>query len=155
MKRLLQATAVATIALTGPAFAEVSTDTLKIYAAMAKLEANMAEAAGAVMLAAAARGDAEIIEEAREDYASDLAQIDAYIALLQSTDLNKAQSAAVTALVEQWGPIAAEGTTILEHDDGVITEAAFAWWQSLDGLDDVVDDQLEAILEAADAEILE
>lgn len=155
MTRTFTAGALAALMLASPLQAEVGTDTLQIYAAMAKLEANKAEAAGAVILAAAAQGDEEILAEAREDYQSDLGQIQEYIAFLQEAPLSETQATAIASFVEQWEPVAAAGTELLNQDDDTIRNEAYAWWESLDGLDDLVDDQLEAILADAGAEILE
>ena len=126
---------------------------LHIYACMAKLEANMAEAAGAVMIGAMAGGNAEIRTEAREDFNSDAGQIENYVATLRATPLNGEQTQALESFVSQWEPIAEAGRNLLASEDDDIQQAAFEWWQSLDGLDDLIDDQLEAILEAQGIEL--
>lgn len=128
----------------------LTADTLAAYAAMSKLEANKAEAAGAVMLAAIPDLPDDVREEAAEDYASDLAQMDGYIEALNGMGLTEDQSAALNSFAEQWGAVSAEGTTLIAQaaDTPEFHARVFAWWESLDDLDDLIDDALEEILEA-------
>lgn len=148
MSRIRTALAAAFLTLPAiPALAESAiqpSDTLQIYAAMAKLEANKAEAAGAVMLAAAPDVSEEVAEEAREDFASDAAQIEEYFAILDKLPLTDEQAAALGTFKDGWREAVTTASAILESGD---RQAAFDWWESLDGLDDVIDDQLEEILE--------
>lgn len=102
-------------------------DPLQIYAGMAKLEANMAEAAGAVMISTMAGGDAEIRTEALEDFNSDAGQIENYVETLRAAPLNAEQSQALESFVSQWDPIARAGRDLLGSDDADIQQAAFEW----------------------------
>ena len=124
-------------------------DTLAIYAAMSKLEANKAEAAGAVMLAAIPDLPEEVRAEAAEDYAGDLAQIDAYIEALRGMNLTDAQAGSVDAFATQWGTVSAEGTALIgaPEDTAEYHQRVFAWWERLDGLADLLDAALEVILD--------
>lgn len=148
MKTLMLLSAAGMIAA-APALAhghDETGDALQIYAAMAKLEANMAEAAGAVMAGAMAGTDGDIRTEALEDFNSDVSQIESYVTSLRAASLNDAQTQALDMFESEWTPIAKAGEELLKSDEADIQQAAFAWWESLDGLDDLIDDQLEAIL---------
>lgn len=137
-------------AFAGMPFAAMADDTLKAYAAMAKLEANKAEAAGAVMLSAIPDLSDERRAEAQEDYTSDLEQIAGYIEALKAMDLAEGPAAAVEEFARKWQAASEAGADLLTRveDTPEYHEEVFTWWESLDGLDDLVDDQLEAILEA-------
>lgn len=144
--RALAASALLALAATAAAAHEedaVTPATLKAYAAMAKLEANKAEAAGAVLLGVATGGSGE----AAEDFRSDADQIAGYIAALKAMDLTEAQADAIAAFDAQWTEAAARGRDLMDSDDATLADAV-AWWESLDGLDDLVDDQMEDILAA-------
>ncbi len=127
----------------------VPSETLAAYAAMSKLEANKAEAAGAVMLAAIPDLPASVREEAAEDYASDLAQMNGYIEALQGMELDAGQADAIAQFATLWGEASAEGAQLIEAATNTpeFHARAFDWWESLDGLDDLIDDALEEILE--------
>lgn len=144
--------AIGVLSLSSASYADVhalTKETLAAYAAMSKLEANKAEAAGAVMLAAIPNLPDETRREAAEDYASDLRQMEAYITALRGMDLTDGQSAAVDSFASQWGGLSATGTTLIAEaaDSAAYHERVFDWWESLDELDDLIDDALEGILE--------
>jgi hypothetical protein len=125
-------------------------DTLRLYAALAKLEANKAEAAGALLLAAMPGHSDEIYAEAAEDWASDSAQIASYVSAIRELDLTDGQREAVERFATGWAEAAAAGDPLVAgyRDDAAYRAQVFDWWESLDDLDDLVDDVLEDILEA-------
>jgi membrane protein YqaA with SNARE-associated domain len=124
-------------------------DMMKVYAAMAKLEANMAEAAGAVMMAAAGAGDERMQGEAAADFQSDLGQIDAYVIALEGMELTDSQQKALDTFKSEWGDLVNVGRALIENadDSSAYRERVAEWWQSLDSVDDAIDAELEAILE--------
>lgn len=136
-------------ALSTPALA-ASAETLQIYGGMAKLEANKAEAAGAVMKAAAFHDDAEVLEEAAEDFASDSDQLMGYVDALRALDLTGDQRAALDAFAEGWERASTEGAALIEAAsmDPAYRARLSAWWEGLDDLDETIDEALEDILEA-------
>lgn len=155
MKTLMLLSAAGMIAA-APVLAEghsAHSDAMQIYAGMAKLEANMAEAAGAVMAGAMAGDNTDIRAEALEDFNSDVSQIKGYVSALRDASLNDAQTQALDTFESEWTPIAEAGEKLLQSDAADIKEAAFEWWESLDGLDDLIDDQLEAILKDQGIEV--
>ena len=135
--------------LSGPALG-ASAETLQIYGGMAKLEANKAEAAGAVMKAAAFHDDPAVLEEAAEDFASDRDQLAGYIEALGALNLSDSQRAALDAFAEGWNTAAEEGAALIEAAsmESDYRARLATWWESLDDLDDTLDDALEEILEA-------
>jgi hypothetical protein len=139
----------ASLALGGAALA-ADAETLRLYAALAKLEANKAEAAGAVLLAAMPNHSDEAFEEAVEDFESDSAQIAAYVDAILDMDVTDEQRAAVEQFGAGWAEAAEAARPLLSgyEDSESYRSRVFDWWESLDGLDDAVDDMLEDILEA-------
>lgn len=140
------------MAMPSMAFADdhmLNKEVFAAYAAMSKLEANKAEAAGAVMLAAIPGLPDNVRSEAAEDYAGDLDQMAGYISTLRDMDLTEEQSDALDAFSKQWESASAEGTTLITEveDTEEYRKQVFAWWESLDDLDDLIDDVLEGILE--------
>lgn len=138
------------LAALGPAAGQAAdAQTLRLYAALAKLEANKAEAAGALLLAAMPGHSDEVYEEAREDWESDAAQIEDYLEAISDMDLSPAQRDAVDAFAAGWREAVEAGNPLVAgyEDSQDYRDRVFAWWESLDGLDDTVDDLLEAILE--------
>jgi hypothetical protein len=155
--KIAVAAALASALVAAPLAADDHADPLAVYGAMAKLEANKAEAAGAVLKAAAFHDMPEVLEEAAEDFESDHAQLMAYIALLQGMEISSAQRQAVDAFEAGWTEVAATGATLIAEASG---DAAFRtrvveWWESLDDLDDVIDDALEELLEEKGIVLLE
>ena len=134
----------------GSAALAADSETLRLYAALAKLEANKAEAAGAVLLAAMPNHSDEVYEEAVEDFVSDSAQIAEYVETILAMDITDDQRAAVAAFGEGWAEAAEAARPLLAgyEDSAEYRARVFDWWESLDGLDDSVDDLLEDILEA-------
>jgi hypothetical protein len=122
--------------------------TLRLYAALAKLEANKAETAGALLLAAIPGHSDEVYAEALEDWESDVAQIQGYIDALGEMEMTDAQRAGVDEFAAGWAVAVETGTPIIENyeDTPEYRARVFAWWESLDGLDDAVDDMMEDIL---------
>jgi hypothetical protein len=117
---------------------------------MAKLEANVAEAGGAVILAAASGGDDAIRGEAMADFQSDAGQIDHYVTALEGMDLSKGERETLDSFKTQWRGLSARGRALIENADGsdMIREQALEWWQSLDSIDNTLDAQLKATLDA-------
>lgn len=127
-----------------------SRETLAAYAAMSKLEANKAEAAGAVMLAAIPDLPAEVREEAEADFASDVAQIDSYIAVLREMELDPEHATSIERFATAWATASSAGADLIEaaEDTAEYRQSVFAWWEGLDELDDLIDNTLEELLEA-------
>lgn len=125
-------------------------ETLRLYAALAKLEANKAEAAGALLLAAMPDHSDKIYEEAVEDWESDAAQIAGYLELLDGMEMTEEQRESLRTFADGWAAAVEAGTPLLKgyEDTPEYRQRVFAWWESLDGLDDAVDDMMEDILEA-------
>lgn len=148
MKTLALATA---LALAAPVVQAGDADTLRLYAALAKLEANKAEAAGAMLLAAMPDHSDEIYDEAVEDFESDAAQIAAYVEMVLDMDLTADQRAAVGRFGAGWAAAAEAARPLLAgyQDSPAYRARVFAWWESLDGLDDEIDDLLDDTLEDA------
>jgi len=123
---------------------------MAVYAAMAKLEANVAEAGGAVMLAAASGGADAVRGEAMADFQSDAGQIDHYVTALEGMDLSRGERETLDTFKAQWRESAPLGRALIENADGsdMVREQALEWWQSLDTLDATLDAQLKATLEA-------
>lgn len=146
MKTLLPG-AVALALLAAPAAAQ-DAEALKLYAMLSKLEANKAEAAGALLLAAMPGHSDEVYEEAREDWEADAAQIGDYIAEIRKLDLTADQREAVDAFAEGWAEAEAAGTPLVEgyEDSAAYRQRVFDWWEDLDGLDETIDDTLEELL---------
>lgn len=147
MKTLALAAALSAAASAAPA---ADAQTLRLYAALAKLEANKAEAAGAVLLAAMPGHSDAVYDEALEDWESDVAQIEGYIEALADMEMTAEQRANVDAFAEGWRAAVEAGTPLIEdyEDSQDYRDRVFAWWESLDGLDDLVDDMMEEMLEA-------
>lgn len=149
MKTLLsRAAALALLAAPAAAQESVSAETLTLYAAMSKLEANKAEAAGALLLAAMPGHSDAVYEEAREDWESDGEQLEGYIAAIREMDLADDQRAAIDAFAEGWAEAVETGTPLVENfeDSAAYRARVFDWWESLDELDDAIDDALEDLL---------
>jgi hypothetical protein len=146
MKSLLVAAA---LALGAQAAQAATPDTLRLYAALAKLEANKAEAAGALLLAAMPDHSDAVYAEAVEDFESDSDAIAEYVEAILEMDITDAQRSAVEAFGAGWAEAAEAARPILAgyEDSAAYREMVFDWWESLDGLDDAVDDMLEDILE--------
>lgn len=128
---------------------------LKTYAAMAKLEANVAEASGAVMLAAASAGNETVRAEAMKDFQSDAGQIDKYVTALEDMDLSGDRKEALDTFKSEWRGLSNTGRALIENadDSSIYREKAFEWWQNLDAVDDTLDEQLEAILDEQNAAV--
>lgn len=128
---------------------------LQIYAAFAKLEANIAEAGGALALRALRTDEASRAELA-EDYQDDIETIEDYVELLESFELTDEQRSALEAFRAAWEPVAAEGARLIaeEGDDlEVSRQEVSAWWDTTRDIDDTIDDALDGLLEVYGASI--
>jgi hypothetical protein len=134
-----------------PATAFADDAKLPVFAAMAKIEANVFEVAKAVF-AAAVPGIAEDVRtSATSEIAEDKGQIEFYIGQLQGMELTDDQKAAVAAFGEQWPAIMAEAESLVatpEDSDAYRGRLATIWGQ-FDAMDEVIDSQLEAIMTEA------
>jgi plasmid stabilization system protein ParE len=127
-----------------------SPETLKIYAGMAKLEANVVETAANVAIATLMAGDVDAYDETAEEAEEDIEAIAYYLAELRKLALSDDQKAGLDAFEAAWTPLAAEAKALLDAaasgaGDGA---AVYAWWEKLERMDDIVDDKLTAILTA-------
>jgi hypothetical protein len=118
---------------------------LEVYAAFAKLNENIAEAAGAVMLGTHPNASEELRAEAIEDFRGDLTQLDAYIAGLKGMSLNASQREAVAFVERDWARRVDAAEELIGNRTATPAQVA-EWWESLDAIDDVVDDVLDEIL---------
>ncbi len=134
-----------------PAAAFADDAKLPVFAAMAKIEANVFEVAKAVYAAAIPGISEEVRTAAAAELTEDKGQIDFYVAQLQGMTLTDDQKAAVTTFGEQWPAIMAEAESLVatpEDSDAYRARLATLWGQ-VDALDEVVDGQLEAIMTEA------
>jgi plasmid stabilization system protein ParE len=142
--------AAATILAAAPALAaDPSAETLKIYAGMAKLEANLVETAANVAIATLMFDTVDAYDETAEEAEEDIEAIAYYLAELRKLGLSDDQKAGLDAFEAAWTPLAAEVKTLLDAAaSGTPDRAAvYAWWEKLERMDDIVDDKLTAILE--------
>jgi hypothetical protein len=149
--RILSITATAAAIALSPLAASAEDNALALVAALTKIEANVAEGAAALYLAAtpglpeAARADAV------EEYAEDAEQIAAYVAQLQGMALGEAEAKVVADVAAAWEPMRTEGESLLAtpEDSDAYRERLVAYWGSKEALDDVIDAQLTTTLTAA------
>lgn len=145
MKKIAAAALVATGILSAGASVAHDSSALAVYAGFAKLNENIAEAAGAVMFGTHADAGEALRAEAIEDFRGDLAQLDGYIAKLRGMPLNPSQRSALESVAKDWAA-AADAAEKLIDGKTATPDAVSAWWESLDDIDDTVDDVLDAIL---------
>lgn len=145
--RTLIAAASATALFAGAAAQAETASKLEIYAAFAKVNENIAEAVGAVLLATNPTATAEIRSEAVSDWRGDLTQLDGYFSALEGMPLTGEQRAALATVRTEWARAADQAEEVLANPSAHDAEALSAWWESLDEIDDAVDDVLEAMLE--------
>jgi hypothetical protein len=128
-------------------------ETLKTYAAFAKIEANVVEAAKNVAVAAAMPGDNPVSEEAAEEYAEDVEAIAFYVAELRKLPLSADDAAALDFFEADWAAFEAEGRAIIEDatDGAILGSRLTAWWEKVEALDELTDARLSAILAAEGA----
>jgi hypothetical protein len=154
MIRMAAAAAVVSLGMTAaqPAQSQepVTSEVLMIYAAFAKLEANIQESALVIELSAVLSDDmtderAQMVEE----YENDLAQIDRYLDILKNADITDSQRDVIARFEEKWAPIAAKGRELLQvqADTPEYRQRAFNYWQMIDAVDDLIDDKLEEMRE--------
>jgi hypothetical protein len=140
----------AALFMAGPApSAEVTAETLKIYAGLAKLEANVVETAGAVALASLMAGNVDAYDESAEEAEEDIEAIADYLTELRALGLTDAQRAALDEFEAAWAPLAAEAKALLSAaaSGAVDRDAVYAWWERVERKDQIVDDALDATLE--------
>lgn len=130
----------------GLALAQDDSD-LAVYAAMSKLEANAAEAAGGLAMAVLNGGAGDYAEA----YAEDVTTFYGYLRTIEALDPSQADI--VGQLRDVWGPIEDDGEDIIaEVQAGAtaadLTDRVNTFWDSLDQLDDTLDDALESVLES-------
>jgi 23S rRNA A2030 N6-methylase RlmJ len=118
---------------------------LEIYAGFAKLNENIAEAAGAVMLGTHPDADEALRAEAISDFRGDLTQLDGYVAGLRALPLSPDQRRAIDFVAREWAKAADAAEDLIGNRTATPAEVA-EWWESLDEIDDTVDDVLEDIL---------
>ncbi|QBF30980.1 hypothetical protein [Thalassococcus sp. S3] len=145
------------LAITAPVLAQSSSEaeeteptlspaeTLNVYAGFGKLEAHMAKAAGALMVAATPDLPELIASDAREEFSSEAAQVERHVLELNEMTLTKSQDMALVAFSEAWALALTEADTILTEGDASV-ERIWAWWESLNALDELIDGQLSAML---------
>jgi hypothetical protein len=143
--------AAAAIMATTPALAaDPTAETLRIYAGMAKLEANVVETAANVAIATLMFDAVDAYDETAEEAGEDIEAIAYYLAELRELSLSDDQKTGLDAFEAAWTPLAAEARALLDAAAGGKPDraAVYAWWEKLERMDDIVDDKLEAILEA-------
>lgn len=126
-----------------------SEDDLGIYAALAKLEANIGEMSGKIAFHVLNGGEGNYAEE----YGEDVSAVYGYLRALERLELNQAQMTQVERFREQWGPVEDEGEEIIAAIASGSTADELlgqlnAWYESVDELDAFTDSNLEDILEA-------
>ncbi len=144
MKSKFLASVAVLCAFSGLGWAQESKD-LAVYAAMSKLEANAAEAAGGLVMVVLNGGQGDYAEA----YAEDVTTFYDYLRTIEALDPSKAET--VDQLRDVWGPIEDDGEDIIAEVQGGATAADLtdrvnSFWESLDGLDDTLDDALESLL---------
>jgi hypothetical protein len=127
---------------------------LQIYAAFAKLEANIAEASAAAILSVL-RSDSEARALLAREYYDDVLSIEQYVRLIESYELTGEQQEAIEAFKEVWTPLAEEGNALVasSEDADALVSDTFDWWNRVQDVDDTVDIALDALLETYGASI--
>lgn len=153
MNRIIKATAAAAVLSLGMTAAQpaqsqepVTSEVLMIYAAFAKLEANIQESALVIELSAVLSDDMTAEREQMvNEYERDLAQIDRYLDILKNANISDDQRAVIARFEEKWAPISTEGRELLQvqADTPEYRRRAFEYWQKIDAVDDLIDDKLE------------
>ncbi|MFN3613843.1 MAG: hypothetical protein ACK4WC_04710 [Rubrimonas sp.] len=150
MIRMAAAAAVVGLGMTAaqPAQSQepVTSETLMIYAAFAKLEANIQETALVIGLTGLLTDDmAAEREEMALEFENDLAQVERYLDILRGADISDDQRAVLARFEEKWGPIAAKGRELLQEqaDTPEYRQRALNFWRMIDAVDDLIDDKLE------------
>lgn len=149
MKRNVFLAALATVAILPTTALAQSENDLGIYAAFAKLEANIGEMSGKIAFYVLSVGEGNYAKE----YSEDVSAVYGYLRALERLELGEEQQAQVSAFREQWGPVEDEGEEIIAAVDSggtadELLDRLNTWYGSIDELDEFTDDNLEAILEA-------
>ncbi len=150
---LFKYVATAALAISLPTLAiSQEVNLLKTYALIAKLEANVAEAASAVPLAVALAGDAKAVASAKKDFAKDKAQLESHLATLRTMRLSQEQTKELAKFEANWAELSLWGENILLTP--VLSEPTLlAWWKAMHGLEETIDLMLEAMLLSEDIQL--
>lgn len=153
MRKLVLAAALMAGGTFAPALASEALSDLQIYGILSKLEANKAEAAGALLKHAFAAEGSPERAEAAEDFTTDAAAIEAYLELLEGQALPEDTAEELDEFKAAWAKAmagAAELQKVSVEANGIAQARArsYEWWESLDEADDAIDEALDGFLEA-------
>jgi len=128
----------------------VTPETLMIYAAFAKLEANIQETSLLVALSAVLSDD-QAEERARlaREYESDVEKVARYVAVLRGAGITEAQRAVLDEFEAKWEPITVKGRSLLveQANTDEYRRKTYNYWLMIDAVDDLIDDKLEEMRE--------
>lgn len=131
----------------GHALAQANED-LAAYAALAKIEANLAEVGASVGMGMVVADNNEMLQQVQKEFEGDSKSIEAYVEELRGMKLAEDQKAALDKFEQEWKQLSQTAENLLSQGD--ITDEqrkqAFQWYQAMDKLDDEVDQQLLNIL---------
>ncbi len=119
---------------------------LQVYAAFAKLEANVVEAGGALAIVALYGDDLPGREEFVDEYTTDVETVNRYVGFLEGQELGERGTQILQAFTEQWATMSETGDAIVAAEAGTGQEQILEWWEGSEAIDDLVDEEMEALL---------
>ena len=113
---------------------------------MGKIEANIAEAHSRLFTHMLLAADDDAREDYAQRYAEDVASVDEYLALVQASDVPEGALTQIEGFATEWTGVKEMGTALTANsrDDLASVEDIKAYSDAVLGLDDYIDEALEA-----------
>lgn len=118
---------------------------LQVYAAFAKLEANVVESASALAMLALG-SDLENREEFVEEFEEDAEAIASYVSFLEGEELGERGTEILGEFSNLWAQMEEAGNAIVAAEGGTMQAEMLEWWENAEAVDELVDEELEMLL---------